>query len=345
MNRSFSQFGWTLCFSLLGVALSISLPTAAAGADRSEPSAFGREVARVADRYRNEQPRLRINACNGLIEDILRDAGLNMRGAVRTLNAKMKDKGWIHHRRVPLPGDVVFFDRTYDSNGNGRQDDRLSHIAVVISVDEDGTAHLVHRGSKGIRPLTMNLKHPSTRRDADGKDLNSWLGKPGYAKEGSRLAGELWASFATPRTESEVLLAAAEPPAVAMTAAVAPAKPAATVRSTSRPSARSKTRKRAPLKAPPIAQDDPGFHRAFRGRVLRAKHLDGRSCLELWYLRNALFARHGFSFRTRDARTVFAQVEGYKAKKRVTENTVEAKLSDRDRQNLASILLRERRCR
>lgn len=301
-------------------------------AQADEATAFGRDVAAVARRYRDTQPRLRINACNGLVEDILRDAGLDMRGGVKSLHAQMKERGWLHRRKLPLPGDIVFFDKTYDANGNGRQDDLRSHIAVVIQVDRDGTIHMVHRGSKGIRPLTMHVGEPSVRRRAsDGKVLNSWLGKPGYAKEGYKLAGELWAGFASPALERRA------PRAVASRATVEPQPPVTAV---------VQTRRRATERTrPPLSLDDPGFVRAWTGRTLRARHLDGRSCLQLWYLRNTVFARHGFDFQTPAARRVFDAVPGYRANPKVNAKTASRRLGRRDHKNLQGILSREARCR
>jgi len=296
-----------------------------------EASALGADVAAVARRYRDTQPKLRINACNGLIEDILRDAGLELRGGVRSLYAQMKERGWVHRRKMPLPGDIVFFDKTYDSNGNGRQDDPLSHVAVVISVDRDGTVHMVHRGSRGIRPLTMNLEQRSVRRrDSDGKVMNSWLGKPGYAKPGHKLAGELWTAFASPRLES------GSRPAL-VRATVEPDPPVNAV-----------VRRHDPVPERvvlPMPLDETAFERAWKGRRLRARHLDGRSCLQLWYLRNAVFARHGYDFRTPEARRVFDAVPAYAADSRVTGATASEHLSRRDQRNLQAILLREERCR
>jgi hypothetical protein len=310
--------------------------SAAARAD----DAFGSGVADIARHYRDERPGLRVEACNGLVEDVLRDAGLSLRGNVRSLYAEMKDRGWVHRRKVPNPGDIVFFDRTYDSNRNGRQDDDLSHIAVVIDVDDDGTVHMVHRGSKGIRPLILNLRDPGSRRDADGKVINSWLGQPGYAKEGAKLAGELWRAWATP--EGELQRAVAEvrrdsrtrAAAAAMTDGVRQA-----VRSDGRPPVR-----RPGVDGPVLPLDDEAFVRIWKGRKVDARHLDGRSCLELWYLRNAIFARHGFAFGAPDGRAAFGAVPAYEASAKVRRDTVGDLLTRRDRHNLDEILLREERC-
>ena len=40
----------------------------------------------------------------------------------------------VHHRKVPRPGDLAFFDDTYDANHDGRTNDPLTHVAVVLSV-------------------------------------------------------------------------------------------------------------------------------------------------------------------------------------------------------------------
>lgn len=308
-----------------------------------EATAFGQDVAAVARRYRDTRPKLRINACNGLIEDILRDAGLEMRGGVRHLYAQMKEEGWIHRRKHPLPGDIVFFDKTYDANKNGRQDEPLTHVAVVISVDADGTIHMVHRGSKGIRPLTMNLSHRSTRRrDSDSKVLNSWLASPGYGKEGHKLAGELWNAFASPRLDVPGSRIAAD------TRRTGSASASSAVSGGEEPRVDAVVKlaePRRPGPVPPLSLDDPAFARAWSGRRLRARHLDGRSCTELWFLRNTLFARHGYDFQTRSARRIFEALPDYEADPRVNGRTAAKRLSRRDRKNLDEILEREAPCR
>jgi len=75
----------------------------------------------------------------------------------------------------PLPGDFVFFDDTYDANGNGRIDDPLSHVGVVEHVDDDGTVVFVHRIGRQIVKQRMNLRQPTVRHDKSGKALNHYL--------------------------------------------------------------------------------------------------------------------------------------------------------------------------
>ena len=62
----------------------------------------------------------------------------------------------------PMIGDVVFFDNSYDRNRNDRLDDLLTHIAIVVSVDEDETVHMMHLGGSGITDLVKLTHKPNT---------------------------------------------------------------------------------------------------------------------------------------------------------------------------------------
>ena len=238
-----------------------------------------------------------------------------MRGRVTMLYADMEDLGWIHHEAIPYPGDIVFFDRTYDSNGNGRPDDELSHIAVVIDVDTDGTVHMVHRSSSGIKPLTMNLRTPHQHKRGD-KEVNSYLAARGYGAEGRQLAGELWRAFATVEGVSEQRVAVDSPP-------------------------------RRPRAAPSKTPIDPprGSARVRQGRALKDRHLRRLSCTELWYLRNAVFARHGYAFESPEAVGAFATEDWYWRNEAVNARTADAWLTATDRDNVRRIREYEDHCK
>ncbi len=276
----------------------------------------GDEIAEVAERYLEETPPLRIEACNGLVEDVLRDAGYPMRGRVTMLYADMEAQGWVHHEQIPYPGDIVFFDRTYDSNGNGRPDDKLSHIAIVIDVDTDGTVHMVHRSSSGIKPLTMNLRYPHQHKRGD-KVVNSYLAARNYGAEGRQLAGELWTAFATVEGELGAVAVSDEHP-----------RTRTPPRNTSRP-----------LIDPPRVTS-----RVREGRGLKDRHLRRLSCTELWYLRNAVFARHGYAFETPEAVGAFATEDWYWRNEAVNASTADAWLTATDRENVSRIRDFEEHC-
>lgn len=104
-------------------------------------------------------------------------------------------EGLLHKRKLPSPGDIAFFDDTYDRNHNRRRDDDLTHVAIVESVDSDGTITLVHKGGRGVMRIEMNLRRPGERRDADGRELNDHLRATSDKDGGPTLSGELWRAF------------------------------------------------------------------------------------------------------------------------------------------------------
>ncbi|MCY1081861.1 NlpC/P60 family protein [Archangium sp. miwbw1] len=129
--------------------------------------------------------------------DLVNHGFLNGENAVSAIYRRAQDRGAIHSRR-PRPGDLVFFRETYDRNRDGKRNDGMTHIAVVETVELDGTVTFIHRGSKGIARSRMNLLFPRTHRAGQsGPVLNDFLRA---AAKGQRawLTGELFVSFASP---------------------------------------------------------------------------------------------------------------------------------------------------
>jgi len=63
----------------------------------------------------------------------------------------------------PLPGDIIFWDNTYDRNEDGIWNDQLTHTGIVVSVSGDGQIEYVHANyRKGIVIEYMNLTDPDT---------------------------------------------------------------------------------------------------------------------------------------------------------------------------------------
>ena len=137
--------------------------------------------------------------CSGLVEAVSARAGQPLTGNTAGLWLQAQAQGVDHRKKRPSPGDLVFFDDTYDRNENGRLDDDLTHVAVVETVDDDGTLTLVHKGSKGVVRTFMNLEHPHDKTDAGGKVLNSALRvKTSKDPRGTKyLTGELWKGSAS----------------------------------------------------------------------------------------------------------------------------------------------------
>src|SRR6266542_2553732 len=94
----------------------------------------------------------------------------------------------------PSPGDLVFFDDTYDRNRNGRADDRLTHVGIVEYV-VDGTVVFVHRGGRAVALGALDPRRPA-EASADGRVLNSPLRAKGARAAGVPvLAGALFAGY------------------------------------------------------------------------------------------------------------------------------------------------------
>ena len=69
------------------------------------------------------------------------------------------------------------------------------------------------------------------------------------------------------------------------------------------------------------------------------------SCGELWWLRNAIYARHGFSFTTPRARAVFENEGWYEPDPAVIRETAASYLTPPDRENVNLILrVEQQRC-
>ena len=67
----------------------------------------------------------------------------------------------------------------------------LTHIAIVVQIDSDGTVHMVHLGGSGITNLYLNLDFPNQHQTSSGKVLNSFLRQNKPNEQSPRLAGEL----------------------------------------------------------------------------------------------------------------------------------------------------------
>lgn len=141
-----------------------------------------------------------------LMSSVDDEPGANGVAMIHRFNARF---GKHHQEYFPSPGDLAYFDNTYDMNRNGRLDDPLSHVGIVDSVDADGTIHVIHLSGRGIVRDPMNLLRPRDRTDERGKKINAWLRVKTKKDPPNmpRLMGELFSGFGTlsvvPSDESE----------------------------------------------------------------------------------------------------------------------------------------------
>ena len=141
--------------------------------------------------------------CTGAVLAVYAAAGINLgarfhryRGnGVARLHRMMHDHrlyfGAARDAR-PEPGDIVFFDNTWDRNGNLRWDDDLTHMGLVVAVDRAGTISYLHNHvRRGVIIEQMNLRHP------DARALNAPMRLRGSPRDGSgrRLASHLVRGF------------------------------------------------------------------------------------------------------------------------------------------------------
>jgi hypothetical protein len=165
-----------------------------------EPDPFGAALAEAASFYLEHEPKGSRRDCSGFVCASAARAGWPLRGNTQSLWELADERGWVHHRKEPELGDLAFFDQTYDRNRNGRLDDELTHVAVVIEVQNDGTVVLAHSGTRtGRSELRMNLHHPHDHVDADGEEINGWLrqSRGSDPPRTPHLAAECWRAFAT----------------------------------------------------------------------------------------------------------------------------------------------------
>ena len=109
--------------------------------------------------------------CSGVVRAIYFKAGIDLAkdfnkykgGGTQRIHEILRSKGLIYRPTVPVPGDILFWDNTYDANHNGRSDDTLSHIGMVVSSDKrsGNVVYVHHHEKKGIVFEKMNLLHPN----------------------------------------------------------------------------------------------------------------------------------------------------------------------------------------
>ncbi len=124
-------------------------------------------------------------------------AGDSATNGVRLIYNHIRTHGRIHRGPVVQPGDLVFFDNTWDVNGDGRINDPLTHVGVVEAVEHDGTVVFISRVASAIERYRMNLAQPHVHRTDDGRLLNDYLRRK-HSRDGQHtpyLTGELFAAF------------------------------------------------------------------------------------------------------------------------------------------------------
>lgn len=129
-----------------------------------------------------------------LYSDVQSDPKAN---GVRLIYNHIRRYGILHQGPEVHPGDLVFFDNTWDFNGDGKLNDPLTHVGIVEHVEPDRTVIFISRVSGAIERYRMNLDFPHIHKTADGRVLNDYIRRklPTDPENTGRLTGELFATF------------------------------------------------------------------------------------------------------------------------------------------------------
>ncbi|MBX3301325.1 MAG: C40 family peptidase [Nitrospira sp.] len=144
--------------------------------------------------------------CAGVARAVFLEHGIDLyRATARDVNANgvrliynhVHRRGVLHRGPDVRPGDLVFFDNTWDFNGDGKANDPLTHIGIVEALEPDGTVIFISRVASAIERYRMNVEHPHVHKTPDGRVLNDYIRRkhPTDPADIARLTGELFASY------------------------------------------------------------------------------------------------------------------------------------------------------
>ena len=146
--------------------------------------------------------------CAGVTRAVFLKHGIDLYGSsendpeangVRLIHAHIRQQGTFHQGPVVHPGDLVFFDNTWDYNGDGKVNDPLTHVGIVERQEPDGTVVFISLVAGAVERYRMNLALPHVHKTADGRTLNDYLRRKDVTDPANTnyLTGELFAQFAT----------------------------------------------------------------------------------------------------------------------------------------------------
>ena len=110
--------------------------------------------------------------CTGLVLAMYYYAGIDLArdfdkftgNGVGRIYKTLEREDLLYSTSTPLVGDIIFWDNTYDQNEDNSFNDPLSHVGMVLKVDDDATITYVHYHiRRGITTDYMNLRNPSVQ--------------------------------------------------------------------------------------------------------------------------------------------------------------------------------------
>ncbi len=146
--------------------------------------------------------------CAGVTRAVFLRHGIDLYGSsdsdpeangVRLIYAHIQQQGTLHQGPVAHPGDLVFFNDTWDYNGDGKVNDPLTHIGIIERQEPDGTVIFISRVAGAVERYHMNLALPHVHKTSEGRVLNDYIRRKelGDPADTGHLTGELFAIFGT----------------------------------------------------------------------------------------------------------------------------------------------------
>ena len=146
--------------------------------------------------------------CAGVTRAIFLEHGIDLydgtspdskANGVRLIHHHISRHGKFHQGPAVRPGDLVFFDNTWDYNRDGIINDPLTHVGIVERQDPDGTVIFISRVAGAIERYRMNLALPHLHKTAEGRILNDYIRRKDldHPFDAAYLTGELFAGFGT----------------------------------------------------------------------------------------------------------------------------------------------------
>ena len=165
-------------------------------------------IVSIAQKYLKASPPLIFQGqqyrfdCSGFVSFVYARLGYNLiiptqnnlNGVGRIYQFAQHLKGF-HTNKIPQIGDVIFWDRTYDVNHDGKLNDPRTHIGIVESIETNGTVIFIHNETSRITRGRMNLFYPN-RTHYKGKVINTTLRQCRHAQD-QCLTSQLWSGFGT----------------------------------------------------------------------------------------------------------------------------------------------------
>lgn len=135
--------------------------------------------------------------CSGVVSAVYWKAGIDLQAAyplytgngVTRIYRYLDDKKLLYRPDEPALGDIIFWDNSYDKNGNGLADDELTHIGMVVAVSPEGDVTYIHHDYiSGVIFANMYPPDPSDKSRNNGMRIQSL----GPTPDGKMTAGDLY---------------------------------------------------------------------------------------------------------------------------------------------------------